>query len=814
MSRLVATKPLIRFILDGKEVQGSPGETIIQVADRCGVYIPRFCYHERLSIAANCRMCLVQVNQGSKTQPACHFPIAEGMEVRTRSKATKHSQKAVMEFLLINHPLDCPICDQGGQCDLQDIAMAFGRGVSRYHERKRAVVDENLGSLVQTDMTRCIHCSRCVRFGVEIAGIPELGLVSRGEDMRIRSYLQHALRSELSGNVVDLCPVGALTAKPIRYSGRSWSFDNHAYYSAHDCLLSHVNVHTSSNIEASETAVMRVVPRLCDAINQVWLSDRDRFSFLGLHHQERLSTPMIKDGKNWKSVEWDVALALVAEKIQSALKDYGPEQIGALISPNTTIEEAFLCQKLLHALGCYNMDYRHHQVDTDYMDNVADDHLCRFLDFSELETSDVVMLVGSYIRNEQPIAAMRIRQAAQKGAKVMSVNPVAYDWSFDCAAEEVVQGQEMVSFLASCVFSLQVLVGCRLSDSWRKLLAGFGRTKKSDKFAKILFRSSGYVVLGTYAQSHRQASVLHQLCLIIEFMTEIKLVHLTPGTNSMGLQSIGFGPCHRFDAVNVATGQSGYEMLDLPKKVYLLQQVELEYDHYDPQMAVSALEKAQTVVAITSFVSERMLAYADVLLPAAAWTEFSGTWVSTCGEVCSFSAISQLFGESKSVWKIYRVLGNLLKCKGFSYHDITQLRDDISLLRDGLMTDVTKIQKNTVAAPAKRKFAHAQDKSVLYRIGDVHFYREDPLVRRSQPLQVGLDTVVAKIHPDTVIDARIKDGDFVVLRQGRSELRCRLMMDKLIAVGGVYLPSGLEQTAHMAGKSSTIEVVYCDEGNH
>ena len=799
----------ITFVLDGREVSGRVGETIIQVADREGIYIPRFCYHERLSVAANCRMCLVEVNQGKKTLPACHASISQDMVVNTKSAATKKSQQSIMEFLLINHPLDCPICDQGGQCELQDLAMGFGKGTSRYDDRKRAVVDEDLGPLVATDMTRCIHCTRCVRFGTEISGVPDLGTLGRGEDMRILSYLKSGLQSEMSGNMIDLCPVGALTSKPLRYQGRSWSFINHPYYAAHDCLHSHIYVHTYDNGLEDSSSVMRVVPRRCEAVNAIWISDRDRFSYLGLQHQDRLSQPMIRDGKTWRVVDWETALTQVAEKIQMVLKDHGPEQIGALLSPNSTIEEGFICQKLLHALGCRNMDYRHHQKDTDYIDSVVHPLPVTFLDFDVLSKSDCVLLVGSHIRHEQPVASLRLRAASLGGTKVLSINPIAYDWNFECADEAVVAGQALVEFLASCIVSLADSGAVQLTDRWRERLVHVKSNAQSRRFAKVLIKSHGYIILGHYAQSHPQASIIHKLCAYISSVTKMKLVIMTPGTNSTGLHTIGFGPCHRVDSVNLSTGESSYQMIDRPKRFYLLQQTELEYDHYDASLAISALERAETVVAVTSFTSPQMLKYADILLPAACWGEFSGTWMSLLGEVNSFRAIKPLFEESKSVWKIYRVLGNMLRCDGFSYHDISELRAEIPLLQDGYVDQSASNPSEPVASPLSRHKLHVDAQPNLVRIGESDHYQIDGLVRRSEPLQALSADVVAKIHPHTaksVFEKRVTGKQLVQVKQGRHTITCPLVIDENVALNAVQLPISGAESDLLSGRHDPVSV--------
>lgn len=797
----------IEFILDGKTVHGTLGETIIQVADRNGVYIPRFCYHERLSVAANCRMCLVSVNNGHKTQPACHVQIAPDMIVDTRSQSTRQSQHSIMEFLLINHPLDCPICDQGGECELQDTAMAFGRGVSRYTERKRAVVDADYGPLVASDMTRCIHCTRCVRFGTEIAGVADFTMASRGENMHIETYLHHGLQSELSGNVIDLCPVGALTSKPMRYRGRSWSFINHPYVSAHDGLLSHVYVHTHSH-EGTQK-IMRVVPRKNESVNQVWLSDRDRFGYLGLTHPERLSHPMIRDGKQWKQVSWDVALSLASERIQSVLKEFGPQQMGALLSPNVTVEEGFICQKLMNACGCVHVDFRQHQKNTDYIHNTEIAFKSTFLDFDVIEQSQVVLLVGSHLRHEQPIAAMRVRQAQQRtGLKAVSINPVAYAWNFDIAEEQTVAGTDFVHFLGAVVLSLGHF-GKPLSDAWCKNLYGISRNKSSDAIAKMISTSTGVMLVGQYAQSHPQASTIHRLCVMIEAMTRVDLVYLTPGANATGLELIGCGPSYRDGDVHIATGHSSYDMFDQQKKLYLLHNIEPEYDCYDPSLALTALKKAETVIAVATHVSPEALEYADVLLPAAAWTEYSGTWVSVLGEICHFSAIKSAHGDSKSAWKVYRVLANLLKLKGFSYHDIHELRRDIDLFSTGVEISSQRQKSEDVKPPLVRNL-FPKNHDQLSRIAKKGIYRQDEILRRSTPLQAAQDGFSVSIHPDT-LSTSVKDGDLVLLKQGLNTIQCAINLDERVAIGGVVVPAGYDEVVSMSGWCDPIEVVVLSE---
>ena len=557
---------------------------------------------------------------------------------------------------------------------------------------------------------------------------------------------------------------------------------------------------------------MRVVPRLNDKVNQVWLADRDRFAFLSLHSETRLDKPMIRDGKTWRTVSWDAALTLVAEKMQAVLKAYGPEQIGALISPNATVEEGFICQKLCHALGCSNMDYRHHQIDTDYVDHDSEHHPLGYLDFAEVDVSKVMLFVGSDIRSEQPIAAMRVRQAVQKGLQVLRINPVCYDWHMPVHTDITVQAWDMITTLSACVLSLQQQLNVDLSDSWRKCLAGIKPTASSDTLAKQLRQGKGYIILGRYAQSHEQATIVHKLCKLIASMTQLTVVHMTPGTNATGLHHLGFGPSHRVDNVNITTGVSSYQMIDIPRKLYLLQQVELEYEHYDAQLASNALEKAHTVIAITSFVSPKLQAHADILLPAAAWSEFSGTWVSACGEMQSFSAVKTMHADSKSIWKIYRVLANLLKLKGFNYHDIQELRRDIPLITNGLVLEDSQEKTAQIKAPPRRCFQSPKTANSLQRIADVPLYATDAMVRRSQPLQdIAPQLEQVRIHTQTQIDSRIQDGDTVVVRQGRQQLRCQLHRDDQVAVGGVCLPAAVNWTLNMGGRCAEIHIEYDDK---
>ena len=422
------TDDILNIEVDGKLLQARRGQMLIEVTDANDIYIPRFCYHKKLTVAANCRMCLIEVEKAPKPLPACSTPVMEGMKVQTRSKLAIEAQKSVMEFLLINHPLDCPICDQGGECELQDLAIGYGEGVSRYQESKRIVMDKNIGPLIQTDMTRCIHCTRCVRFGEEIAGLREMGSVGRGERMEISTYIEKSVSSELSGNIIDICPVGALTSKPFRFSARAWEMVQRESIAPHDSVGSNVQLHIKDD------RVMRVIPAENEAINEVWISDRDRFSYEGMYSDDRLQTPMIKQNGNWQETDWETALEFVGKNLDKILSSYGSDQLGGLISPASTLEELYLFQKLLRALGSNNIDSRLRQNDFAQQDaDPAFPYLGQSI--ASLEDLDAVLMIGSNIRKEQPMINHRLRKASLKGADVMMINSVDYEINYDVSEQ-------------------------------------------------------------------------------------------------------------------------------------------------------------------------------------------------------------------------------------------------------------------------------------------------------------------------------------------------------------------------------------------
>src|SRR6056297_53509 len=527
---------LVTIEVDGREIEARKGEMVIQATDRADIEIPRFCYHHKLSIAANCRMCLVDVEKAPKPLPACATPVAEGMKVFTRSRRAVDAQRGVMEFLLINHPLDCPICDQGGECELQDLAMGYGRSISRFTERKRVVKDKNLGPLVATDMTRCIHCTRCVRFLAEIVGTAELGGLGRGEHTEISTFIERNIESELSGNVIDLCPVGALTNKPFRYSARAWEMRARPGIGTHDCLGSNLFYHVRGG------TIMRAVPRDNEAINETWLSDRDRYSHFGLRSDDRLTRLRIKVDGQWRDVDWDTALARAAELLRSVVDAHGAEQLGVLASPRATCEEHVLLRRLADAIGTPHRDHRLRIVD-DSDRRLGQARLDR--PTREVSRADAVFLVGSHLRHDQPILNHRVRTAWRlHGAQIMDLNPVGWKFPFDLKERMIVPPQHFAETLARVASAALERAGRTASDdAVGRFIAERSPEPAAESIAATLAESDrGFLILGDSALFHPQAGLLRALAERIAEALEIALLVLPGPANSEGAWRVGLVP--------------------------------------------------------------------------------------------------------------------------------------------------------------------------------------------------------------------------------------------------------------------------------
>ena len=794
------TEELIHFTIDGKKVSGKKGESVIAVADRHGIYIPRFCYHERLSVVANCRMCLVEVKKAPKTLPACATQIMPDMEVQTRSAATIASQKAVMEFLLVNHPLDCPICDKGGECELQDLAFGFGHGESQFVEAKRSVDDENLGALVATDMTRCIHCTRCIRFGTEIAGIPELGATGRGENMRINTYLKRGLQSELSGNCIDVCPVGALTSKPFRFRGRSWGFTQHSTVSPHDCIGSNLTVQTVGKGYDKKTEIMRVLPRGNEDLNQIWLADRDRFSYEGLHHQERAQNPQMKIHGHWQTVSWEEALTEVAERTMKSIKAAGPESVGLALSPSTTLEEGYLVKRIAAFLETKNVDFSVGMP----VQNAAIDpkNVTTLTDLNTLSTRKTIVLLGSYIRHEQPIVSIRIREACQQGAQVFAINPQSYDWNFPVVDNEAVDGHGAVKYLAKVLLSVIKIQKKRPKKAWQSFLQNIKTDARSDALAQAL-QQDGCFILGDGFSISEHAQTLLSLVEAVQEYTGAAVVWMTNGANTRGLHALGLASEkrneHHQNPVDTA-------VLAEPRKVLWLHQCEPEHDAFDPAAAYKALAETETVVCFTSYITERMHAYADIIIPVTPFSEMAGSVINALGMKQTFRASQEHFASSKPAWKCYRVLGNLMGAEGFMYRNIDEVQNEMALIMAENAISKARQQKD---APTVLPAGKGKKWVQVYR--SIPLYRVDGIVRRAAALQKAQDDMGAsgiKIHPQTAKKLGATADNKVRLRFANgTKHTISLCLDDSVALGCVIIPATYEQYENLGARSDWAESV-------
>lgn len=717
--------------IDGKPYQAEAGQMLIEIADANGIDIPRFCYHKKLSVAANCRMCLVEVEKAPKPMPACATPVMDGMKVWTRSEKALTAQQAVMEFLLINHPLDCPICDQGGECELQDIAMGYGKDVSRYHEGKRVVLDKNLGPLIATDMTRCIHCTRCVRFSQEISGIQEMGAPGRGEHTKIGTYIEKNIASELSGNMIDVCPVGALTSKPFRFSARAWEIQQYDTIAPHDAVGSNIHLHVRRN------QILRVAPKENETVNEVWISDRDRFSYEGLTAEDRLATPMIKKEGMWQHADWEQALAFAVEGLKKVINTDGSASVGALASPMATLEELYLLQKWMRGIGSDNIDHRLRQVD------FSDQHEAPLFPYLgqaivDLEHCDAALVIGSHLRKEQPLLNHRLRKATRHGAKVMLVNPVDYEFNLPIAAKIIALPTSWVDNLAGVAKALMEKRATLIPGNVETLLAEVSVNENQRAIAEALRTGQKRtVLLGNLATAHPQFAVIRALAAVIAKLSGAKLGYLGEAANTAGAWLAGVLP-HREVAGKAVTsaGLDAQTMLTQSLKAYVLLGLEPELDSWQGAGALTALQQANFVVALNAYHTPVMESYADVILPIASLAETSGTYVNVEGRWQSFSGIVSPPGETRPAWKILRVLGNLFDLAGFDYTASDQVRDEVGqTIGDKMADNRTAWQIPTTL--------DSSGSTGLQRITEMPIYSVDALVRRARSLQQTLDATVA-----------------------------------------------------------------------
>lgn len=780
----------VQIFINDKEVTAPKGAMVIEITDQHDVDVPRFCYHKKLSVAANCRMCMVEVENAPKPLPACATPVMEGMKVFTKSPLALDAQKGTMEFLLINHPLDCPVCDQGGECELQDVAMGYGKSISRYTERKRVVPDKDLGPLVSTDMTRCIHCTRCIRFGTEIAGVSELGATGRGEFMEIGTYVEKSLSSELSGNVIDVCPVGALNAKPSRMSARAWEMLQSASVMPHDSVGSNVYLHTLRN------QVMRVVPRENDEINETWISDRDRFSYEGLNASDRATQVMLKTDQGWQASDWDTCLAHVADK----LKQYQVNDIGVLAAPHSTLEELYLLQKVFRQLGVNNIDHRTRQLDFTDQDAMP---LFPYLGQSikSIEENNSVFLVGSNIRLEQPMLAHRIRKANSKGCEVVSLNSQEFDFHFashytwNLAPQQWLQA---LAEIAKCADSLD-----KLPAELKNIVDGVTISTDAQQIYDLLNNSQqSSVMLGAIAESHPQASVLRALSGFIAQTTNSNFGMLAQSGNTVGAWLSGVLP-HRLPAGenNSSAGLNASEIITAPRQAYVLFNLEPDFDFANSPEALEAMQTADFVVLFSPFTNDQIQQYADVIIPIATFAETDGTFVNTVGHWQSVGKAVSAPGEARPAWKVLRVLANKLGFSDVQYQTSEQIRDELKQLLTNEI-DFTSHLKD---------FNHLNLKSdvdKMYRVSDTPIYAVDNIVRRASSLQEAVADQGSHVAMSTEQANQLDLLNEQVVRvvQDKQEVTLPLRIVESMSNNCVWIQRSTSQTDNLGDPIAPVEV--------
>jgi NADH-quinone oxidoreductase subunit G len=769
---------MIDIELDGKKVSVAEGSMVMHAADAAGTYIPHFCYHKKLSIAANCRMCLVDVEKAPKPMPACATPVTQGMIVRTRSDKAVKAQQSVMEFLLINHPLDCPICDQGGECQLQDLAVGYGAGASRYTEEKRVVFHKDVGPLISMqEMSRCIHCTRCVRFGQEVAGAMELGMIHRGEHSEITTVTGGTVDSELSGNMIDLCPVGALTSKPFRYSARTWELSRRKSVSPHDSTGANLVVQVKAN------RVMRVLPLENEAVNECWIADRDRFSYEALNAESRLTAPRIKQGGQWQTVDWTTALNYVADGLKRVKAEFGAGAIGAIGSAHATVEELHLLAKLTRALGSENIDHRTRHADAG---NTAPAGHARWLGtaIASLSTLDRAFVIGSFLRKDHPLFALRLRHAARRGAAVHSLHALADDWAMPMGRRLIAAPLAWTEALAGVAAEIAAINGVpapvpATPDDDAKAIA-----------ASLLMGERKAILLGNAAAQHPQAAALLALAQWIGAQVGATVGYLGEAANTVGAQLVG--------ALPGPGGLSAAQMLTQPMKALLLLGVEPAVDTADAAATAAAMKQAGLVVALTSF-ADAAADSADVMLPIAPFTETAGSFVNAEGRLQAFHGVVKPLGETRPGWKVLRVLGNLLGLPGFEQESAEEVRAEAL----GDLASLPARLDNGAGAPAPVPAVHG-----LQRVADVPIYAADALVRRAPALQQTADARAPLAHLPQALWQRLglQAGDRVVVIQGTTAQVLPAALDATLAADAVRIPAGHPDTAALGPMFGLVSV--------
>ena len=782
---------MLEIEIDGKRLEVADGSTVMEAANQIGAYVPHFCYHKKLSIAANCRMCLVQVEKAPKPLPACATPVTNGMKVWTHSEQAMKAQKGVMEFLLINHPLDCPICDQGGECQLQDLSVGYGGEASRYAEEKRVVSNKDLGSLVSTDMTRCINCTRCVRFTTEIAGLMELGQAFRGEHAEIMPFVEKTLESELSGNIIDLCPVGALTSKPFRFSARAWEMSRRKSISPHDSLGSNLVVQVKND------SVKRVLPLENEAVNECWLSDKDRFSYEALASEDRLTRPMIKQAGEWFETDWQTAIDYISQSLKSIKAESGAESIGALASPHCTLEELYLIQALMRGLGSGNVDFRLRQTDFS-ADKNRKGAPWLGMPVAEISTLDRLFIVGSFFRKDHPLIAQRVRQAAKRGLKVSAINPAFDDWQFPVETKYCVSPGDMAIALTRVVKALSEKLNQEVSSHLSDLCAKISVDNHSIGIAESLISGRNCAVwLGNYAEQHKDGALIYSLAQEIARFSESKLGVLGEAANSVGGYIAGAVPLGKIEGKNVV------QMLSSPLKAYILMNFEPELDMMDGAAALSTFKGAEMVAVLTAFKSKSALDFADVLLPVAPFTETAGAFVNCEGRVQTFYPVVKNLGESRASWKVLRVIGSTLGLNGFDFDKIEDVRSEFIGNSDFVQP---ALLDNEIIFDRDMTFPIRSLEGVE-RVADIPIYATDMIVRRSSSLQANVErSPVARMNSEMIRRLGLVSGEVVGLKSEVGEAKVLLVKDDDVADGCLRLAGAHPETASLGALHCQISV--------
>ena len=768
---------MVEIELDGKKVSVLEGSMVMHAAEAAGTYIPHFCYHKKLSIAANCRMCLVDVEKAPKPMPACATPVTQGMIVRTKSDKALKAQQSVMEFLLINHPLDCPICDQGGECQLQDLAVGYGKSASRYEEEKRVVFHKEVGPLISMqEMSRCIHCTRCVRFGQEIAGQMELGMLQRGEHSEITTFVGQTIDSELSGNMIDICPVGALTSKPFRYSARTWELSRRKSVSPHDSTGANLIVQVKNH------KVLRAVPLENDAVNECWIADRDRFSYEALNSDARLTQPMLKQGGQWKPVDWTTALEYVANGLKQIKTQHGAASIGALASAMSTSEELFLLGEFMRGLGSQNIDHRLRHAD---FRTEAGAVRWLGLPIAELSTLDRALVIGSFLRKDHPLFAQRLRQATRRGARVMRIGAQSDNWAMNVAGEIVAAPSDWLSVLIEVAAAVATAKGVTAPLS---VTPG----EQAQAIANALLSGERKaVLLGNAAAAHPQAAELLAIANWIAEQAGARCGYLGDSGNGVGAQLVGAQP-----------GQGGLDagqMLAKPLKAYLLFNTEPVLDAANAAQAAKSLQAAEMVIAFSPF--QANAEFADVMLPIAPFTETGGSFVNADGRVQSFHGVVRPLGDTRPGWKVLRVLGNLLGLNGFAQESVEDVRAAAGLNDAGKiaarLSNASSATPQIMAAPAG-----------LQRIANVPVYATDSIVRRAPSLQETADANAPLVALNATLWAHLglQEGAKVRVKQGDGSVVLPASLDATLAANTARVSAGHPSTAVLGAVFGTLSI--------